>query len=257
MSKAYGYGRHSTNKQGMTEGEQKRVCEEYYTRKLKPKGVEWAGFFYDRAVSGKTIFSEREYGRQVYFSLVKGDTLIVAATDRLFRNKVDGFVTLDQLDKKGVKRVILDLPDLSGLDGDEELYDMLESNMVLYGHMYRRMASRKMKLDIQAKKEAGVPFSFASPVGWKVFGDRKNKSYRVNPLEREVVATMAGMHANGDSLETIALWWIHQEYVSAYGDKKCRRFTTYKSVSWAIWAHHAGYPKTVTSYRDYSLARLR
>ena len=255
MSKAYGYGRHSTHKQGMTKGMQDRACTDYYTRVLQPKGVEWAGFFYDEAKSGKTIFSEREYGMQVYFSLVKGDTLIVAETDRLFRNKVDGFVTLDQLERKGIHRVILDLPDLSGLTGDVVLYDMIESQMVLHGHLVRRMLSRKMIRDIAAKKEAGVPFSACAPVGWMLAGTRIDKSYRVNPYERAVVEEMCDKRKGGETTDNIALWWQHQEYLGVYQNKKVRRFTTAKTICWAIWACKQAWPKTITSYKDYTSAK--
>lgn len=242
MPKCYAYGRHSTDKQGMTKDVQALACREYYERNLEKKGIEWVDFFYDDAVSGGKLFSEREYGRQVYFSLKRDDYLVVASMDRLFRNKTDGFATLDQLDRKGVKRVILDLPDLSGLAGDEDLYDMLESQMVVYAHVFRRMTSRKMKRDNQAKREAGIPFSRCSPVGWKQVGDRKSKAYRVNEFERSIVTFMQTLCDEGQSHDDIALWFIHEEDRGAFAGKQCRRFTTPHMVRWALRARAAGYP---------------
>jgi DNA invertase Pin-like site-specific DNA recombinase len=250
MPKCYAYGRHSTAKQGMTREVQEKTCRDYYDTHLAKKGVEWAGFFYDPAESGGSIFSERPDGRQVYFALQPGDYLVVADMSRLFRNKTDGFVTLDQLDRKGVKRVILDLPDLSGLDGDAELYDMLESNMVLYAHMYRRMVSRKMKRDNQVKRESGLPFSRSSPVGWKQVGTRQQKAYRVNEYERGVIDFMQTQHDEGQSLDDIALWFMHEEDRGRFTGKTIRRFTGPDTVRWALRARQAGYPM-ITNRKDF------
>ena len=248
MSKCYAYGRHSTSKQGMTRTVQERECRAYYDAHLATKGVEWAGFFYDDAISGGKLFSEREQGRQVYFALERGDYLVVAAMDRLFRAKVDGFVTLDQLDRKGVKRVVLDLPDLSGLEGDEELYDMLESNMVLYAHMYRRMLSRKMKRDNAAKREAGIPFSRCAPIGWRLVGSGVNKAYRVDHAERRYVDFMQTLSDEGMSHEQIACWCATQKQFPV---KKGRRLAAPSYVRWALLARRAGWPK-ITSEREFS-----
>lgn len=241
MAKAYLYGRHSTDKQGMTREKQEHECRKYYDSHLKNKGIECAGFFYDDAVSGGTVFSERQHGRTVFFSLKQGDYLIVADTSRLFRNKVDGFVTLDQLDKKGVRRVILDLPDLSGLAGDEEIHEMIEDQMVLYAHMYRRLASRRQKRDNATKREAGLPFSRSAPPGWKIVGTRQSKEYRVHTRERQMIDFMQTMSDTGMSTEEIALWSMDQTTFNS-DTAPVRRFTTPARVRWALRTREAGYP---------------
>jgi DNA invertase Pin-like site-specific DNA recombinase len=248
--KCYAYGRHSTGKQAVTQDTQERLCREYYDTHLANSGVEWAGFFYDDAVSGGKLFSEREQGRIVYFSLQRGDYLLVSSMDRLFRNKVDGFTTLDQLDRKGVKRVVLDLPDLSGLDGDAELYDMLESNMVLYAHMYRRMQSRKMKRDNQAKREAGVPFSHVAPPGWKLSGSGRDKAYRVDHKEREYITHMQHLADQGMTVPDIAMWaWTQKQFPT----KRYRQFAHPDSTLWALRARLCGYP-LITSQTAFAKA---
>lgn len=248
MPKCYGYGRHSTDKQGMTREVQMLKCRDYFDSHLASRGIEWAGFFYDTAVSGGVPFSEREHGRTVYFSLQRGDYLVVASVDRLFRNKRDGFVTLDQLDKKGIKRVILDLPDLSGLEGDEELYEMLEDQMVLYAHMFRRMHSRKQRRDNAAKRQAGLPFSRCAPIGWRIVGERRAREYRVDHNERRYIDFMQTLSDEGMSIEQIALWCFRQK---EFTTKTGRRFTHPSYVRWALRARAAGYPK-VTSQEEFS-----
>ena len=250
MPKCYAYGRHSTSKQGATQDTQERACRDYYDTRLANKGVEWAGFYYDDAVSGGKSWSEREQGRLVYFSLKAGDYLVVASVDRLFRNKVDGFNTLQLLDKKGVKRVVLDLPDLSGLEGDEELYEMIEDQMVLYAHMYRRMQSRKMKRDNASKREAGLPFSRCAPIGWKVIGSGRDRQYRVDHTERRYVAYMQLLEDQGMSIDDIAYWCGTQK---EYATKEGRRFPHPSYVRWALRARLAGWP-LITNQADFSRA---
>lgn len=249
MAKAWAYGRHSTDHQGMTREKQHDECRRYYDTHLASRGVEWGGFVYDTAVSGGVPFSERENGRVLFFSLQQGDYLIVSDTSRLFRNKVDGFTVLDQLDKRGVKRVILDLPDLTGLHGDDELLDLIESNMLVFAHAFRRMASRNKKREIAAKKQAGLPYSRSAPPGWKIVGDRKSKEYRVHVRERQMIDFMQTMRDTGMSAEEIALWSMDQkEFTSAV---PVRRFTTPARVLWALRCREAGYPK-ITNLTEFN-----
>jgi hypothetical protein len=62
----YGYGRHSTNKQELTQEVQEFRTREYWERTLQPKGVAWGGFFYDAATSARIPFGEREQGRKIH-----------------------------------------------------------------------------------------------------------------------------------------------------------------------------------------------
>lgn len=242
MPKCYAYGRASTSKQGMTREVQESACRTYYDTHLKNKGIEWAGFFYDAAITGDTIFSERELGRQVFFSLQRGDYLICNEMDRLFRNKADGFATLDQLDRKGVKRVVLNLPDLSGMEIEDDIRDGMESYAVIGAYMWRRMHSRKMKRDNQVKRENGLPFSRSSPIGWRQIGTRVSKQYRTNDYERSVIDTFASFSQEGMTCDQIALWFLHEENKGRFRDKVCRRFTHENTVRWALRARAAGYP---------------
>lgn len=247
MPKCFAYGRHSTNKQGQTREVQEYECKRYYDTHLASKGIEYAGFFYDPAESGGTRFSEREAGRFVFFSLARGDYLICTAMDRLFRDRADAFSTLDQLDRKGVKRVILDLPDLTGLDMDVEIMEMVEGSMVVYAHTYRRMLGRKMRKDNAVKREAGIPYSRGCPPGWKQIGDRKDRQYRVDNRERSMIDFMHTLMEDGMSAGQIALWCQRQTQFNL-GSK--RSFTTEKRVRWALRARLCGYP-LITNVEDF------
>ena len=249
MPRAWLYGRHSTNKQGQTERTQRTACENYYRTRLAPSGVELAepGWFYDRATSGGTRFSEREQGRLIFFGMERGDYLVVQDMSRLFRNRADGFATLEELDRKGIKRCILDLPDLTGIE-DDVINETIEGQLVLFGHMYRRMLGRKMRADNEIARQNNLPFSRSAPIGWKIVGSGKARTYRVNQREREMVALMQTMADDGVDLIGIAFWSSRQ------GRKQfpnCRAFTTEKRVRWALRARLAGWPM-ITNIDEFS-----
>ena len=253
---AWLYGRHSTRNQGMTEYTQRKKCMDYYAQKLQDIGVLLAHskatkepWFYDAATSGGTIFSERTNGAEIYHNCKKGDYLIVSSLDRLFRDKVDGFKTLDQLERKGVKRIVLDLPDFSGIQ-DAVLVDMIESNMVFYAHIFRRMVSRKMIDDNSHKRNANVPYTFVAPIGWKIIGEGANRQYRIDKAERRYCDKIADLHDGGMTFAQIARWCMRKDTVRNYKPKQGRQFTEDKQARWAYRARLLDYPM-VTSLRRF------
>jgi DNA invertase Pin-like site-specific DNA recombinase len=237
MAKCYGYGRHSTDKQGMTEAVQKAKCEEYYARHLRPEGYEWGGFFYDSAVSGSSAFAEREQGRQVFLLAQRGDYIVASAMDRMFRSRKDGFHTLDMLEARGVKHVLLDMP-MIDFDRMPRAYaEYMQGTLLLSAQLMRRVVSERMKEDNAIKRQQGLPYSRSAPIGWKIVGDRKSKAYRVDHLERKMCDQMQGMKDKGMSYDEIAQWNYRQR------EFNCKRsYFTGNRVRWALGARRANYP---------------
>lgn len=250
MPSVYGYGRHSTDKQGMTEEVQRAKCVEYFTRHLKPKGYEWVDFYYDPATSGEKPFAEREQGRIVFFAAQRGDYIITAAMDRMFRSRKDGFATLDQLEAKGVKHVLLDMPQIDFDLLPPAYAEYMQGNLLLSAQLMRRLVSQRMKEDNAVKRANGIPFSRSAPIGWKIVGERRSKAYRVDHRERQMVAFMDTLRDSGMSYEDIANW----NYTQTQFDCK-RKFLTPARVKWALRAMAAGYPM-ITNIDEFN-AKLR
>jgi DNA invertase Pin-like site-specific DNA recombinase len=162
----------------MTKEVQEAKCEEYFKRHLQPEGYEWGGFYYDPAVSGSSPFAEREYGRQVFLLAQRGDMIVTAAMDRMFRSRKDGFHTLDMLEARGVKHVLLDMP-MIDFDRMPRAYaEYMQGTLLLSAQLMRRVVSERMKEDNAIKRQQGLPYSRSAPIGWKIVGDRKSKAYR-------------------------------------------------------------------------------
>jgi DNA invertase Pin-like site-specific DNA recombinase len=243
MPKAFGYGRVSTTKQkdNQTREDQELYCLQIFRQVYKPKGYEWAGFHFDVKSGGKP-FSEREQGRQVFFSLERGDVLIVSQMDRLWRNKVDGIATLDQLEKRGIDRHVGDIGDLSGFKDNPVALDLVETNLVFAAHILRKMKSQEMSRKNTVKRENGIPVSNTPPMGWKIVGEGMHRRFRVDRNERRMIDAMAELADQGATPFEISLWAAHRQVREEFQPKKGRDMRDVKYVRWALNARIHGYP---------------
>ena len=104
----YGYCRVSTLKQA-NEGEsldvQRRQIEGYSLM----HGLTLDGVLVEEGVSGSVPVEERPIGGQLFAKLERGDIIIAAKLDRLFRSALDALKVVENLKGRGVKLHLLDL----------------------------------------------------------------------------------------------------------------------------------------------------
>jgi DNA invertase Pin-like site-specific DNA recombinase len=237
-----GYGRHSTNKQALTREVQEFRCYDYWERNLKPRDVEWGGFYYDKATTGASAFSERPQGRLLFVGAVPGDHVVVAKLDRSFRSLRDGLSVMDQFHARGVIFHSLDLM----IDTSTPLGKFFRTVVLAVAELERDFTSERVKDTISLRKREGRPYGKGCPVGWKVIGRKPHRSYRVDQDERILVDAMAQCRVGGMSYDDIALWCMRQKV--SPGAK--RPFPTRDQVKWAIMARAAGYPK-IAGYKRF------
>jgi DNA invertase Pin-like site-specific DNA recombinase len=230
----YGYGRHSTAKQELSREVQEHRCFDYWTRNLAPKGVDWGGWYYDKAQSGKKPFTEREYGRQVYALAQPGDHVICSKLDRAFRSLKDGIDTMEMFAARGVVFHSMDLQ----IDTSTPLGKFFKQILLAVAELEREFIRERTREAIELRKSQGRPYSHGCPVGWKKKGERPNQYYRIDPAERQLVSCMSSLRQCGASYDEIALWTFHQKEIETK-----RHFPTRTQVKWAILAEQAGYPK--------------
>lgn len=240
-SRAFLYGRHSTDKQDLTQEVQLDICKTYYERVLKPHGVQFAGWFYDEAITSAIPFGEREYGRIVMVSLQPGDHLVAAKLSRTFRSLVDGTSTLAQLDRRGVKVHDVELP----VDRTTSPGRLVSNVKMSVDQYYREQASEHQLEIIRYRQSQGLPFSRGVPIGWKNFGEKPHRVWRVDMQERTLAFHIAGLKASGMSLEQIALWGFRQ---TQFPNK--RQFTHRDAVQWVLHAAARNFPK-ITGYKRF------
>lgn len=108
MPSVYGYARVSTLAQaddGESLGVQQRQVEGW----CHMQGTTLASVFVERGVSGSILLSDRPEGARMLGALARGDTVVAAKLDRLFRSALDALQMVEALRQRGVHLVLLDL----------------------------------------------------------------------------------------------------------------------------------------------------
>ncbi|MFM7136376.1 MAG: recombinase family protein [Planctomycetota bacterium] len=244
----YGYGRHSTAKQEFTRAAQRAKVKEYWRQNLKPKGIRWGGFYYDKAVQGAVEFSEREQGRQLYALVSPGDHVVVSRLDRPFRSVYDGVKVIQSLADRKVRFHSLDLL----VDSGTPMGKFFVTILLAVAELERAFASERTSEIIAYRRKHGLPVGHRPPLGWKIVGTRardtgdkrSTRRFVIDEQERELCEMIHELRQQGMAIEQIVLWLMRQEE-----DPNKRRLDNYKAVEWAIAAKELGFPKQTDGKR--------
>jgi putative DNA-invertase from lambdoid prophage Rac len=104
----YGYTRVSTQAQA-DEGQSLDVQERQLVGWAMMRGVTIDEVFVERGVSGSMPVKARPEGGRLWRALRKGDTVIAAKLDRVFRSALDALQMVEDLRGRGVSLILLDL----------------------------------------------------------------------------------------------------------------------------------------------------
>lgn len=236
----YGYGRHSTIKQEFTRKAQREKVKDYWRRHLKRKGVKWGGFFYDKAISAKVPFSERDGGRAVYAIARPGDYIVCSRLDRPFRSVSDGVTHIQALTDRKVRFVSMDLQ----IDTGTPMGKFFLTILLAVAELERAFIAERTKEIIKYREKHGLPIGAHAPVGWKIVGlaARENggksmRRYVVDKVERAYAEDVYRRWLGGESVLSISssLYWKPQP--------NKRKLDSYEGVQWMIAAVGLGFPK--------------
>lgn len=197
MSTVYGYGRHSTDKQGLTETAQRGQVERYI--QLHLPDCEFGGWIYDAAVSGGKDLFERAKGRELLVLAQPGDHIVFAKLDRAFRKVTDGISTLAMLSQKGVRVHILDL----GIDTSTPMGECALTIVLAFAQLQRKYTSERTKEALEVKRKAGLPYNKGIPIGWKKVGSQQTGRFVPCMAERLQCADLLALRHSGMSVDRI------------------------------------------------------
>jgi DNA invertase Pin-like site-specific DNA recombinase len=228
----FGYGRHSTSAQALTESVQRTAVNAYATAYLqRPAADEW---LYDAAVSGGLPVFERPAGRKIWALAQPGDHIVTAKLDRMFRNTADGLQVIEMMEGKGIFfHCVNQKVDTFTAQGRAVLTVLLAFNQ-----MEREQAGERTREALAVKREAGLPYGSGVPIGWKKFGSGKDSRFVPDEVERGQVAIMMDMRSCGESYDSIVSEM--RRLVRPSGHQWNRN-----SVRKAIAAGEAEFPKAV------------
>ena len=244
----HGYGRHSTDKQGVTEDVQRKAVERYYEVELMPKGIGWGGWHYDKAKSAGIAFTERPAGLALWTLLQPGDHVGWHKMDRAFRSVHDGCRNMEMLKTKGVIVHSLDLR----IDTSTPLGKFFQTVMLAVAELEKDFIGTRTTEAIQMLRESNRPWGKCCPMGWRITGTKakKNKRFVPAPVERDLIDRVIQLRLQGTSWNEIT-WWSYSQT-----EFESKRSWHLESLRWAVLARQHGFPIECATYH-YMLAHHR
>ena len=199
----YAYCRVSTSRQaeeGESLGVQRRQIEGYATM----LGLSAPELFVEEGVSGSKPLSERPAGKELLAKLERGDVIIAAKLDRMFRSALDALDNLNELKERGVSLHLIDLGgDVTG-NGISKLVFTILSAVAESERDRIRSRVKETKAD---QRKRGRHLGGHRPFGYRIEkGEGDLRGGQLVPDEREqaAIAKMQALRAEGKPLRAIA-----------------------------------------------------
>jgi putative DNA-invertase from lambdoid prophage Rac len=193
----YGYARVSTARQA-SEGESLEVQQRQIEGYGLMHGLTLAGVLVEEGVSGSVPVEERPVGGPLFAKLQRGDIVIAAKLDRLFRSALDALKVVEDLKRRGVALHLLDLGgDISG-NGLSKLFLTIAAAFAEAERDRIRERIGQVKADQKARGRY---------LGGKVpFGFRRGDGGELVPheAEQEAIREIIALRAQGRPLRVIA-----------------------------------------------------
>jgi putative DNA-invertase from lambdoid prophage Rac len=193
----FGYCRVSTARQA-TEGESLDVQQRQIQGYAHMHGLTLAGIVVEEGVSGSVPVEERPVGGPLLAKLERGDIVIAAKLDRLFRSALDALKVVESLKMRGVKLHLLDLGgDIAG-NGLSKLFLTIAAAFAEAERDRIRERIGQVKADQKARGRY---------LGGKVpFGFRRGDDGELVPYEaeQEAIREIVSLRAKGKALRAIA-----------------------------------------------------
>ncbi|GGH16116.1 hypothetical protein GCM10007036_16540 [Alsobacter metallidurans] len=193
----YAYTRVSTGRQ-VSEGEsldvQRRQIEGY----AMMHGLSIDDVVVEEGVSGSVPVNERPAGGGLFRRLKKGDVLIAAKLDRMFRSALDALQVVEQLRARGVKLHLIDLGgDIAG-NGLSRLFLTIAAAFAEAERDRIRERVTTSKMDQRAR---GRYLGGKTPYGFRVTPEGALEPV---PEEQAVIAEVLRLRTSGTPLRAIS-----------------------------------------------------
>lgn len=196
----YGYVRVSSTEQANDDktslAEQEKRCRAAAVM----RGQEIAGVFCDPGISGSVPLFSRPAGQRLLAVLKEGDIIIAAKMDRMFRSTSDALQSVENLQKKGVGVVLVDIgADAVTENGTSKLFFAI---LAAVAEFERYRIAERISDGRRGKNARGGFIGGEAPYGYKVSGKGSSAVLVENEDERRVIELVRSM---GDSRSARAI----------------------------------------------------
>jgi DNA invertase Pin-like site-specific DNA recombinase len=201
----FGYVRVSTARQA-NEGESLDVQQRQIEGYAMMHGLTLAQVMVEEGVSGSIPVEQRPVGGPLFAKLQRGDIVIAAKLDRLFRSALDALKVVESLKARGVRLHLLDLGgDIAG-NGLSKLFLTIAAAFAEAERDRIRERISQVKAD---QKSRGRYLGGKVPFGYR--RGETGELVRHEP-EQEAIAEMLALRAERKPLRTIAAAMVAKGY---------------------------------------------
>jgi DNA invertase Pin-like site-specific DNA recombinase len=187
------YRRVSTNKQDIgMQAQQDRIID--YARSYS---LTITRAFVDDGVSGAVPIGEREGGKQLLETAQKGDVILVAKLDRLFRSTSDAALTIDEWNEKGISLISVG----EGFDMTTIYGRAMAKMLSVFAELERHMIGERTRAALANKRSRGEKLGKEVPYGFEC---QDGINLVPSQPEQTAIALIKDFDERGKSLRAIA-----------------------------------------------------
>jgi putative DNA-invertase from lambdoid prophage Rac len=162
--------------------------------------------FVDEGISGSVPLARRPEGSRLLAALKKGDIVIAASLDRMFRSALDALTIIDQLQKRDVGLRFLDLAE--GSDVRNGIGKLLLTILAAVAEQERDKIRERIRYVKAHQREAGRYLGGKVPFGYRVEkggpGDGAGRSILVEDAgEQRIIQFAQRLRSQGHSLRDL------------------------------------------------------
>jgi putative DNA-invertase from lambdoid prophage Rac len=162
------------------------------------EGIKVNERFIDENQRWNVSLAKRPQGRELLKRLETGDILLVCTLERIFSNCDDMVNTLQELKKRNVKLIVVDLDgDVTDADMTHQFNDVLK----VFHSLEKRRSTERIKTVKQSQRKKGRFLGGSRPFGYMI---HSNGRLIENPMEQRVLKKILEMKKLGKSLRAIS-----------------------------------------------------
>jgi putative DNA-invertase from lambdoid prophage Rac len=162
------------------------------------EGIKVNERFIDENQRWNVSLAKRPQGRELLKRLETGDILLVCTLERIFSNCDDMVNTLQELKKRNVKLIVVDLDgDVTDADMTHQFNDVLK----VFHSLEKRRSTERIKTVKQSQRKKGRFLGGSRPFGYMI---HSNGRLIENPMEQSVLKKILEMKKLGKSLRAIS-----------------------------------------------------
>ena len=194
-------------------------------------GVPEPEIWSDEGVSGSLRLSERPQGSRLFATLKRGDIIVAAKLDRVFRNIADAAGTVEAFSKTGIGLILLDLGNELITNGSSMA--QIQFNLLAVFAEFERETIRERSAEAkEALRRDGYYPGGTAPFGFRVVIEGRRR--RLVPDETEQTVKRAACLAwdQGKPMKTI----LRELAAAGHRNRKGNPIRSAEVYRWAVWS---------------------